>query len=200
MNRADSKMNRADSKIVPVCVFLCLPLMLNAECFHRKQNESDFGGFSKSPGAPIEGGVPQRGHTRKLEGTEPSSHLETLKSTMLATSSNGGAATPRPECSGLPKPGFKICGRARASPSAKSVACRATDAGQTDAALHLCGLLAHRGGWARRTDARARLRVKVDARHMRGWKKSIPTSHMRWARRPCCSAKATRCRVENPTH
>jgi len=38
------------------------------------------------------------------------------------------------------------------------------NAGQTDAALHLCGLLAHRGGWARRTDARARLRVKVDAR------------------------------------
>ena len=56
----------------------------------------------------------------------------------------------------------------------KSVACRATDAGQTDAAMHLCGLLAHRGGWARGTDARACLRVKVDARHMRGWKKSIP--------------------------
>ncbi len=60
------------------------------------------------------------------------------------------------------------------SPLEKSVACRATDAGQTDAALHLCGLLAHRGGWARRTDARARLHVKVDAHHMCGWKKSIP--------------------------
>ncbi len=77
----------------------------------------------------------------------------------------------RPECSGLPKPGFKICGRARASPSAKSVACRATDAGQTDAALHLCGLLAHRGGWARGTAARARLRVKVDTRHMRAMRR-----------------------------
>ncbi len=60
MNRADSKMNRADSKIVPVCV--CVSLFTPS-----KQNESDFGGFSKSPGAPIEGGVPQRGHTRKLE-------------------------------------------------------------------------------------------------------------------------------------
>ena len=51
------------------------------------------------------------------------------------------------------------------SPSSKSVACRATDAGQTDAPVHLCGLLAHRGGWTRGTDMRARLRVKVDARH-----------------------------------
>ena len=31
-----------------------------------------------------------------------SSQPRTRKSTMLATSSNGGAATPRPECSGLP--------------------------------------------------------------------------------------------------
>ena len=87
---------------------------------------------------------------------------------------------------------------ARASPSAKSVACRATDAGQPDAALHLCGLLAHRGGWARRTDARARLRVKVDTRHMRAMRRGASlrggaATRCKLAPRACTVARWPEC-------
>ena len=80
----------------------------------------------------------------------------------------------------------------------KSVACRATDAGQPDAALHLCGLLAHRGGWARGTAARARLRVKVDTRHMRAMRRGASlrggaATRCKLAPRACTVARWPEC-------